>query len=107
MTSYSGVYKPIAPLLILIGEKDDWTPAEPCRHLAEASRGAGYPVDIKIYAGAHHSFDSDRPIRYDWRRNNGNSPSGKGATTGGDYSAWADAKKQVAAFFARHLKQRQ
>jgi dienelactone hydrolase len=25
----SGVYRPIAPLLILIGEKDDWTPAEP------------------------------------------------------------------------------
>jgi dienelactone hydrolase len=25
------VYKPVAPVLILIGEKDDWTPAEPCQ----------------------------------------------------------------------------
>lgn len=31
----AGVYKPRAPLLILVGEKDDWTPAEPCRQLAE------------------------------------------------------------------------
>ena len=106
VTSYSGVYKPIAPLLILIGEKDDWTPAEPCRMLADASRGAGYPVEIKIYPGAHHSFDNDRPIRYDWQRNNASAPPGKGATTGGDYASWADARKQVAAFFALHLKQR-
>ena len=104
MTGYSGVYQAIAPLLILSGEKDDWTPAEPCRHLAEGSRAAGYPVEIKIYPGAHHSFDSDRPIRYDWQRNNGNAPSGRGATTGGDPRAWADAHKQVADFFARHLK---
>src|SRR6266849_2229480 len=54
----SGVYRPIAPLLILIGEKDDWTPAEPCQRLAEAAQQAGHPVAIKIYPGAHHAFDS-------------------------------------------------
>ena len=104
VTGYSGVYQPIAPLLILTGEKDDWTPAEPCRHLAEGSRAAGYPVDIKIYPGAHHSFDNDRPVRYVAQRNNANSPTGHGATTGGDPAAWADARKQVSAFFARYLK---
>ena len=98
---YTGVYQPIAPLLILAGEKDDWTPAEPCRHLAEGSRAAGCPVDIKIYPGAHHSFDNDRPTRYVAQRNNG-----RGATTGGNPAAWADARKQVSAFFALHLKQR-
>ncbi|MEO7726488.1 MAG: prolyl oligopeptidase family serine peptidase, partial [Burkholderiales bacterium] len=103
---YSGVYQPIAPLLILTGEKDDWTPAEPCRHLAETSRAAGYPVDIKIYPDAHHAFDNDRPIRYVARRNNGNSMSGFGATTGGNAEAWADARKRVAEFFSLHLKQR-
>jgi dienelactone hydrolase len=103
--SYSGIYKPIAPLLILIGERDDWTPAEPCRHLAETSRAAGFPVEIKIYPGAYHSFDSDRPVRYDGQRNNASSTSGRGATTGGDRAAWADARKQVASFFALHLKQ--
>ena len=61
--SGAGVYQPVAPLLILIGDKDDWTPAEPCRRLTEAARQAGYPVTIKIYPGAYHSFDSDRPVR--------------------------------------------
>ena len=101
---YSGIYKPIAPLLILIGEKDDWTPAEPCRQLADIARAAGHPVDIKIYPGAHHSFDNDSPVRYNAQRTNGNAPSGRGATTGGDPAAWADAKKQVASFFKTHLK---
>ena len=104
VTGYSGAYQPIAPLLMLSGEKDDWTPAEPCRQLAERSRAAGYPVEIKIYPDAHHAFDSSNPVRYDARRNNPNSPSGRGATTGGNPSAWEDAKKEVATFFAQHLK---
>ena len=100
----SGVYRPIAPLLILIGEKDDWTPAEPCKRLAEAAQRAGYPVAIKIYPGAHHSFDSTNPVRYVPTRINSNAPGGRGATTGGDPAAWADAIREVVAFFGRHLK---
>lgn len=49
------VYRPVAPLLILIGEKDDWTPAEPCRKLAEAAQLAGYPVALRVYPGVYHS----------------------------------------------------
>jgi len=105
VVAYSGTYQPLSPLLILIGEKDDWTPAEPCRHLTESSRAAGYPVEIKIYPGAHHAFDNNGPVRYDGARNNPNAPSGRGATTGGDAAAWADARKQVAAFFFMHLQQ--
>jgi len=41
VTGYSGVYKPIAPLLILIGEDDDWTPAEACRKLTDIAQLAG------------------------------------------------------------------
>ncbi len=100
----SGVYRPVAPLLILTGEKDDWTPAEPCRKLAEAAQRAGYPVTIKIYPGAHHSFDSHNPVRYVEARNNPSSPTGRGATTGGDPGAWADSIREVVAFFGRHLK---
>ena len=107
VASYYGTYQPIAPLLILTGEKDDWTPAEPCRRLAESSRTAKHPVEIKIYPGAHHAFDNDRPLRYDERRNNPRAVSGKGATTGGDPAAWADARRQVAAFFALHLAPKQ
>jgi dienelactone hydrolase len=100
----SGVYRPVAPLLILTGEKDDWTPAEPCRKLTEAAQRAGYPVTIKIYPGAHHSFDSHNPVRYVEARNNPSSPAGRGATTGGDPVAWADSIREVVAFFGRHLK---
>ena len=100
----SVVYRPVAPLLILIGEKDDWTPAEPCRKLTEAAQQGGYPVTIKIYPGAYHSFDSSYPVRYVATRINSNSASGRGATTGGDPAAWADSIREVAAFFGRHLQ---
>ena len=99
----TGVYRPAAALLILIGEKDDWTPAEPCRKLTEAARNAGYPVAIKIYPGAHHSFDSRNPVRYSAARINASSPSGRGATTGGEPNAWADSIREIVAFFGRHL----
>ena len=97
-------YRPVAPLLILIGEKDDWTPAEPCQRLAAAAQAAGYPVTIKVYADAHHSFDSDRPVRYVAARVNSASPTGRGATTGGHPAAWAASIRDVLAFFAEHLK---
>jgi dienelactone hydrolase len=102
--NYFGVYQPVAPLLILVGEADDWTPAEPCRKLTEAAQKAGYPVTIKIYPGAHHAFDGSSPVRYLPTRVNVNSPSGRGATTGGDPKAWADSIREVTAFFARYLK---
>jgi dienelactone hydrolase len=87
ITEYVGEYEPVAPLLILIGEYDDWTPAEPCWKLTEAAQRAGYPVRIKIYPGALHSFDSDRPIRYNGERVSVDSTTGRGATTGGDLHA--------------------
>jgi dienelactone hydrolase len=99
----SGVYRSLAPLLILIGEQDDWTPAEPCRRLAEGASKAGYPVAIKTYPGALHSFDSSNPPRYVAARLNANSPTGHGATTGGNPGAWADSIREVLAFFGRTL----
>ena len=93
-------YAPSAPLLILTGELDDWTPAAECRHLA------GGNVTLKIYPGAHHSFDSDRPVRFVAARINPSSASGRGATTGGNAAAWSDAIEQVMRFFARELAAR-
>ena len=99
-----GVYKPRAPLLILVGEKDDWTPAEPCRVLGERSRNAGLPVTVKIYPGAHHSFDSRSPVRYNEARVNMSSTTGRGATIGGNPEAWAESIRDVTAFFDAQLK---
>ena len=105
IADYSGVYQPIAPLLILIGERDDWTPAKPCEELTRRAQAAGYPVTIKVYPGAQHAFDSNAPTRYLPNRRNANSETGRGATTGGDPAAWADAIKEVTAFFAKELKE--
>jgi dienelactone hydrolase len=99
----TGIYRSVAPLLILIGGADDWTPAEPCRKLAESARAGTAPVDITVYPGAHHSFDSDRPVRYVAARVNMSAPGGRGATTGGHPQAWADSIRRVADFFGQHL----
>jgi dienelactone hydrolase len=99
-----GVYRPTAPVLILIGEKDDWTPAEPCRKLAADAQAAKQPVSIKIYPGVHHSFDSPFRERYVAERINPGAPGGRGATTGGNPEAWADSKKEIAAFLAARLR---
>jgi dienelactone hydrolase len=104
MRHHFGVYRPVVPILILAGALDDWTPADQCRALADAARQAGQPVDIVVYPDAHHAFDSAFPVRFGAERRNVNSPAGRGATTGGNAEAWADAKRQVAAFFATKLK---
>ena len=100
---HSEPYQPVAPLLILVGEKDDWTPAAPCRTLADAARASGHAVTITVYPGARHSFDSPNPVRHVAARINPNAPGGRGATTGGDPAAWADSIRQVVAFFDQHL----
>jgi dienelactone hydrolase len=48
-------FAPAAPLLLLIGEADDWTPPGPCRALAER---AGPVVTSVGYPGAYHGFDA-------------------------------------------------
>lgn len=103
VTGYSGVYRSIGALLILAGEADDWTPAEHCRRMTETSAAAGYPVEIRIYPGAHHSFDSETPVRYVAARNSPEPYDGKGATTGGNAEAWSAAREDVRAFLARTL----
>jgi dienelactone hydrolase len=43
-----------APLLILMGASDDWTPAAPCQALAAKNRG----ITIRLFPGAYHDFDA-------------------------------------------------
>ena len=56
-------YQPVAPLLMLLGEADDWTPAGPCKDLAATARGAT-PVQWHSFEGAHHGFDGTAALRF-------------------------------------------
>jgi dienelactone hydrolase len=91
------------PLLILIGDADDWTPAEPCRALAALSRGSGEPLELVLYPGAFHGFDAPdhKPVeRADVPRARSND---KGhVTIAADPAARADAFARVPRFFAAH-----
>jgi dienelactone hydrolase len=51
-----------APILILSGELDEWTPAGLCVELTKALKSAGYDAQITVYPDAYHSFDSERPL---------------------------------------------
>ena len=47
-----------APLLILIGDADDWTPAPPCIAMAKHQAQIGNTsLILKVYPGATHAFD--------------------------------------------------
>lgn len=45
------------PLLLLLGEADDNTPASACVKFAQQLSADGNKVSFKVYAGAYHDFD--------------------------------------------------
>ncbi|MBL8831558.1 MAG: dienelactone hydrolase family protein [Rhodospirillales bacterium] len=99
----SGTFESVAPMLILIGSADDWTPAPICETMAGQASGA--PVSIKVYPGAHHSFDNPTLPRalHNPRATNINRP-GAGATVGYDPAAYVDSKAQVLRFLGEHMR---
>jgi len=80
------------PLLILIGEADDWTPAQRCRDHTPYAGDSGVEVDLVVYPGAHHGFD--RP---------GLDKKAYGHVIRFDPVASADAVHRVEQFFAKYL----
>lgn len=91
-----GGWRPAAPMLLLHGEADDWTPIAPCRALAQE---VGPAITFVAYPGAWHNFDVDIPVRQ--MRNIPSSQRGDGIVhTGGDPAARADALARVPAFLA-------
>ena len=50
-----------APIHILIGEADNWTPAKPCLDLVEKLSDKTN-ISITTYPDAHHGFDSEEPV---------------------------------------------
>ena len=50
----------ISPLLILIGEKDDWTPAAACKSLLATNRPENPHLELVVYPEAYHAYDDER-----------------------------------------------
>ena len=92
MTCCAEIY---APVLILIGEADDWTPAERCRDMVRHPRPDSAPIAMTVYPGAHHAFDvvqlqPGRQVFGHWIEYNG--------------AAAEDAEARVRTFLATHLE---
>ena len=85
------------PLLILIGDKDDWTPADRCRQLqAEAPRRD--LIEAVYYPGATHGFDQegrDRRVM---------GIGGAMHLMSYDAAVTADAEARTKAWFGKYLK---
>ena len=95
----------VRPLLVLIGEADDWTPAAKCREMVEAMRGRGADATIVVYPGAYHYFDVEgQRLEVQTQVENDNRPGGFGATVSYQAEAAGDARRRVEEFLARHLK---
>jgi dienelactone hydrolase len=86
-------YEPSVPLLMLLGEADDWTPAAPCKALATAAPG----VQWQAFEGAYHGFDGTGPVRLRKDVPNGVNP-GQGVHVGGQPAARAAAHARLEAF---------
>lgn len=91
------------PLLMLLGEKDDWTPPARCLELAERTRAHRPDIDltVRVFPDSHHGFDTQRPVRF--RADVPAGPDGKGVHVGGNAASRAAALGDVEAFLAAHL----
>ena len=52
-----------APMHVLIGAADNWTPAAPCQQLVDRLAANNTLIDITVYPEAHHGFDSETPVK--------------------------------------------
>ncbi len=63
---YPGCEHPGSPLvsdtLILMGDQDDWTPVANCRRWESEARPDAHWLEMIVYSGARHAFDSDMPL---------------------------------------------
>lgn len=51
--------QPSAPVLVLIGERDDYTMVKACADYLARMRAAGGTAELRTYPGARHGFDGD------------------------------------------------
>jgi len=95
-------YKATTPLLMQLGEKDDWTPAHYCHRLADMAKKSGGAVEVDTYAGAYHAFDN--PSGTVHTRSTSNTTGTRIVHVGRDPQAAEQSILRVKAWFAAALK---
>ncbi|MDH3691612.1 MAG: dienelactone hydrolase family protein [Gammaproteobacteria bacterium] len=94
-----------APVLVLVGGRDDWTPARPCEVMAEHAKDRTHSVTVQVYPNALHGFDNpalgDR--RYFPEVSNLYKNPARGATLGYSAADHVDAQERVQHFLAAVL----
>jgi dienelactone hydrolase len=95
-----------APLLMLLGALDDWTPAQPCVDFARSlqARSGGGDITVQVYDNSYHGFDGTAPVRLRADVPNGTSP--EGVHQGGNPEARAKSLAALDAFWSRVLATR-
>jgi dienelactone hydrolase len=95
-----------APLLMLLGALDDWTPAQPCVDFARSlqARSGGGDITVQVYDNSYHGFDGTAPVRLRADVPNGTSP--QGVHQGGNPEARAKSLAALDAFWSRVLATR-
>lgn len=86
---YDNYYKPYAPLMIFVAANDEEVSPIKCAKLAERTESAGGNINLIIYDGAHHSFDS---------------PAKKVQGIEANHLATIDAQERAEEFFRIHLQ---
>jgi len=99
----TGRWRARLPLLTLIGDADDWTPAAPCTdRIADAkAKAEGEPVAIVTYPDAYHDFDHPNLPIHTVEGLAFTAAGGGGAHTGTDPAARAQAITLVMEYLAR------
>ena len=93
-----------APTLLQIGALDAWTPVEYCRALYEA-RGprSNGRLELRVFEGAHHSFDNGAPVREGIGCGGPNGACGIPVRSGHNEDAFQQSRRNVAAFLSKHF----
>ena len=97
-----GVFRPAAPLLVLIGEADNWTPPRPCQDVMSRAARDGHPVEFVLYPEAVHAFDAENQPVIALQGIMG--PGRAAPLVGTNVPARDDARKRAYALYAKFLK---
>jgi dienelactone hydrolase len=96
-------WQPRIPMMLVIGESDNWTPAADCRALITQVSTRGITIQACYYEGAYHAFDHPNAPVHDLT-NIKVPPDGHAPTVGSNPGARAKATKDVTEFLSATLK---